>query len=208
MVTGVALARSSPGSCGRRRYGGNVQASGVVLAGGASRRMGRDKALLVVDGERLIDRSVRVLRSVVDDVVVASGRRTIRGLPVPQVPDQRGGAGPLSGLAAGLLQAEHDIAAVLAVDLPDADAGLLRGLIERWDGEGALIPSAGGRPQPLHAVWATTNAVSLSVLIADGVRSVMGAATVLDARVLSEEETRELVDHDRWARNVNTPADL
>ena len=180
----------------------------MVLAGGASRRMGRDKAVLVVDGERLVDRAVRVLRSVADDVVVASGRRTIRGLSVPQVPDQRGGAGPLSGLAAGLLQAEHDVAAVLAVDLPEADAGLLRALIQRWDGEGVLIPSAGGRPQPLHAVWATANAVSLSVLIADGVRAVMEAATVLDARVLTDEETRALVAHDRWARNVNTPADL
>lgn len=185
-----------------------VEASGVVLAGGASRRMGRDKALLVVDGERLVDRAVRVLQQVAADVVVASGRRTIRGLAVPQVPDQPRDGGPLAGLAAGLLHAEHDLAHVLAVDLPGADPALLQALAATWDGEAALIPSAGGRAQPLHAVWSTTTAVALSVLLADGVRSVLRAAEVLGARVLDDAETWALVGHDRWAHNVNTPADL
>lgn len=185
-----------------------MRLSGVVLAGGASRRMGRDKALLAVEGKRLVDRSVRVLQQVCDDVVVASGRRTIRGLSVPQVPDQRGGAGPLSGLAAGLLAAEQELAGVLAVDLPFAEPALLVALAAQWEGEAALVPSAGGRAQPLHAVWATSTAVSLAVLVGDGVRSVGEALDRLGARVLGDAESLALAGHDRWALNVNTPADL
>lgn len=170
--------------------------------------MGRDKALLVVDGERLVDRAVRVVQAVADDVVVASGRRTIKGLAVPQVPDQQRDGGPLSGLAAGLLQAEHEAAHVLAVDLPYANAALLRALAAAWDGEAALIPSARGQAQPLHAVWSTSVAVTLSVLVADGVRSVLRAAEVLGARVLDDDQTSRLASDDRWAHNVNTPGDL
>lgn len=185
-----------------------VLTSGVVLAGGASRRMGRDKALVTLDGERLVDRSVRLLGEVCDDVVVASGRRTIKDLQAPQVPDHRGGAGPLSGLSAGLVHADHELACVLAVDLPHADVRLLTALAGRWQGEAVVVPSVGGRAQPLHAVWATSCAVSLAVLVGDGVRSVMQAVELLGGLVLSDAETLVLAGHDRWAHNVNTPADL
>lgn len=185
-----------------------VLTSGVVLAGGASRRMGRDKALVTLDGERLVDRSVRLLQEVCDDVVVASGRRTIKDLRVPQVPDQRGGTGPLSGLASGLVNADHELACVLAVDLPYADPALLAVLAARWQGEAVLVPSVGNRAQPLHAVWATSGAVSLAVLVGDGVRSVMHAVELMGGLVLDDAETLALAGHDRWAHNVNTPADL
>jgi molybdopterin-guanine dinucleotide biosynthesis protein A len=185
-----------------------VQMSGVVMAGGASKRMGRDKALMPFEGDRLVDRAVRRLQVVADDVVVASGRRRIKDLDVPQIPDQLRDAGPLAGLASGLLQAQHELACVLAVDLPHADPGLFAALGERWEGQAALIPSAGGRAQPLHAVWATSTAIGVSVLVGDGVRSVLRAAEVLGARVLDDTETAELATDDRWAINLNAPEDL
>ncbi|CAN5277620.1 molybdenum cofactor guanylyltransferase [soil metagenome] len=185
-----------------------VRTSGVVLAGGASTRMGRDKAVLSFDGERLVDRAVSRLQEVAEDVVVASGRRTIAAVEVPQVRDLRGGSGPLSGLIAALLQVDHDLAHVLAVDLPHADPALFSALAGMWAGEAALIPSAGGRAQPLHAVWATSTAVGMSLLMADGVRSVLRVAETMGARFLTDEETRDLVGDDRWAHNLNTPADL
>ncbi|HUG83647.1 MAG TPA: molybdenum cofactor guanylyltransferase [Euzebya sp.] len=185
-----------------------MEASGVVLAGGASRRMGRDKAVLPFEGQRLIDRAVGRLQQVAEDVVVASGRRRIRGLAVPQVADHRGGGGPLNGLTAGLMAVRHDLACVLAVDLPHAEPTLFKALIDRWEGEAALIPSAGGKAQPLHAVWASTAVASLSLLVADGVRSVVQAAQAIGATVLDDEQTMALVGHDRWALNLNAPSDL
>ncbi|WP_370324100.1 molybdenum cofactor guanylyltransferase [Euzebya sp.] len=187
---------------------GTAGISGVVLAGGASRRMGRDKALIPVDGARLVDRAVRCLRQVADDVVVASGPRRIPDVAVPQVPDRPADVGPLGGLVAGLVAVEHDLAAVLAVDLADPDPGLLGALADRWAGEPALIPSADGRPQPLHAVWAATAAMGLAVLVADGVRSVARAAEALGATVLDEATSSALSGHARWARNLNRPEDL
>lgn len=186
----------------------DVAASGVVLAGGASRRMGRDKALMVVDGQRLVDRAVDLLRAIADDVVVASGSRTIDRLAVPQVRDQPQGAGPLGGLAAGLVRAEHQVVHVLACDLPHADLALLRALADRWRGEPAVIPSADGRPQPLHAVWAAGTAAALTALLDRGVRSVMDAVDRLGATILTDDETAVLATEPRWATNLNRPSDL
>ncbi len=182
--------------------------SGVVLAGGSSRRMGRDKALIEVDGTRLVDRAVDRLRALTDDVVVASGPRTIDRLAVRQVADVRPGAGPLAGLAAGLAAVRHQVVAVLACDLLHPDTGLLAALARVWDGTAAVIPSVAGRAQPLHAVWAARAAEPMTALLDTDVRSVLQAADLLGATVLDDAATAALATDARWATNLNTPADL
>jgi len=80
-----------------------TQMAGLVLCGGESRRMGRDKALLVLDGETLVLRVARTLAEVADQVLLAPG--TVGRLGVtgyPEVADDPVGAGPLAGMAAGL----------------------------------------------------------------------------------------------------------
>ncbi len=179
-----------------------------MLAGGRSVRMGTDKALLRYEGTRLVDRAVAHLQRLCDDVVVAAGPRVIPELRVPQVPDRPTGTGPLGGLAAGLAEAEGDVAFVLAVDLPEPDLDFLARLAAYWQGEAAIVPTAAGYPQPLHAVWATSCAPALSLLAASGTRSLVDAARQLDATILCEAQTAALVDHDRWAWNLNRPSDL
>lgn len=182
--------------------------SGVLLAGGASRRMGVDKAVLVVDDQRLVDRAIQHLTRVCDDLVVASGDRTIPGITVAQVRDDTPGLGPLAGLAAGLAAVRGPVAIVLAVDMPDPDLGLLVALVQRWSGQPALIPTIHGRAQPLHAVWATSTAPLLSALLEGGDRSIHRAVNALGAEVLPEAETALLSTTPGWAHNLNRPSDL
>jgi molybdopterin-guanine dinucleotide biosynthesis protein A len=102
---------------------------GVVLAGGASRRMGRDKAALAVDGETLAARAARRLLGVCARVVIADGGRgLVPGLPcLPDAP----GAGPAAGiLGAALAWPGHPLL-VLACDLPRVSETLLRELLRR-----------------------------------------------------------------------------
>ncbi len=74
----------------------------ILLAGGASRRMGRDKALLRIRGRRAVDLLAGHYAGLANEVLVASGRRRIPRLKVPQIPDPEGPQGPLAGLQAGL----------------------------------------------------------------------------------------------------------
>jgi molybdopterin-guanine dinucleotide biosynthesis protein A len=93
--------------------------SGVILAGGASRRMGRDKALLDVDGRPLIAVVAERLRSVVDELVIASGDNEAYAQYADRcVADIFPGVGTLGGLHAGLDAAAHDRVLVVGCDMP------------------------------------------------------------------------------------------
>lgn len=177
--------------------------TGLVLAGGKSTRMGADKATLRWHGERLVDRAVRVLQACCAEVLVASGDgQRLTGLSVPQIADAVPDAGPLGGLVAGLQAAAHELVAVVAVDMPHADAGVLRRLADRWDGQAAVVPRTGARLQPLHAVWSRAAEPHLRALLDHGERSVTTAAERLGAL---------LVDAGAWgpfAQNINRPEDL
>ena len=126
---------------------------GVVLAGGASSRMGVDKATVEIEGRSMLDRVATSLESVVDRVVV-SGRSEIAGLA--GLPDpEPGRAGPLAGLAAALAEA-HAMGAeavmLVAVDQPFVRPETLSRLIDRFGGA-AVVPVADAIRQVTCAVY-------------------------------------------------------
>lgn len=192
--------------------------AGLVLAGGQSRRMGTDKALLELDGVPLLVRSVRFLRGFcVPPVLLAGGdaARTARltaveGLgDVVGVPDAEPvGRGPLGGLVAGLRRAPADLVAVLAVDLPRPSRpifGLLAGL---WRGEPAVVPEVAGRLEPLHALWARAALPALEARLAAGRLALTEAALDLGARVVPPSTWRAADGDAGWTSNLNRPEDL
>lgn len=183
--------------------------TGLVLAGGRSTRMGVDKALLRVGGRTLAARALAVLATVCDEVLVASGDgRRLDDLAVAQVADALPEAGPLGGIVAGLEAAHHELVAVVAVDLPYANAALLELLAGRWSGEPAVVARADGRLQPLHAVYTRAAAPLLRARLVEGQRSITRALHALRARVVEPVEWAPADPAGRFALNVNRPEDL
>src|SRR5438093_7464181 len=110
---------------------GPATVAGLLLTGGASRRMGRDKALIEVGGQRLVDRAAAALKAVADPVLeVGPGWSAL-----PSVREDPPGSGPLAAVAAGAgaLRAagHHGPVIVLAVDMPFVTVDLLRLLATR-----------------------------------------------------------------------------
>jgi FdhD protein len=183
--------------------------TGLLLAGGASTRMGTDKAVLEIDGEPLALHVVRVLARVCDPVLVASGDgRRLDWLELPQVTDLAPDSGPLAGLVAGLEAAATPLLAVVAVDMPNASDAVLRLLAERAQGHDAAVPETREGLQPLHAVYATAAAARLRASFESGERSVRRALEPLDVAVVAHEEWAGADPTGLFARNVNRPADL
>jgi molybdopterin-guanine dinucleotide biosynthesis protein A len=171
--------------------------------------MGTDKAYVEFDGEPLADRVLRTLRSVCDEVLVASGDgRRLAALGVPQVADVAPDAGPLAGIVAGLEASSNELVAVVAVDMPFANAEVLRLLAARWGDEDAVVPVTDRGPEPLHAVYARSAAPALRRHLGSGILAMQRVLDGIATTLVSEEEWRAADPSGRFAFNVNRPEDL
>jgi molybdopterin-guanine dinucleotide biosynthesis protein A len=183
---------------------------GLLLTGGASRRMGSDKALIEVDGRRLVDRAATVLAAVADPVVEVGPGWS--GLPA--VREDPPGTGPLAALSAGaaaLRAAGHDgPVLVLAVDMPRVGVELLRFLARRA-GTDTAVPRAGGHPQPMCARYGPDVLAAVDEHLAAGGRSLRDLLETLAAsgavRWVEPEEWEPIAGPEAFA-DVDTPEDL
>ena len=183
-------------------------ATGFVVAGGHSRRMGSDKALLRWGAGTLLDHAIARLRAVTDDVRILCGavpRYQDRGLPV--ITDGPGGPGALVGILAGLLALERPLALFLAVDLPHVDVPLLRHLVELGGGADVVAPRSHRGVEPLCAVYARSCLPFVRASVEQGALKMTGFWDELRVTRLDPLELRRFGEPDRLFLNVNEPAD-
>jgi len=124
------------------------------------------------------------------------------------VPDYDPPSGPLGGLAAGLAAMEHDLAIVVACDMPLLNPDLLRYLIERAAGVDAAVPLTGQEFEPLHAAYRRSCLPAIRRRLANDQRRVVSFFG--DVRVIAVPEAEwRLIDPDGQSlSNLNTPDDL
>jgi molybdopterin-guanine dinucleotide biosynthesis protein A len=178
------------------------QISGVLLTGGESRRMGVDKARIVVNGETLAARAARVLRSVCDPVIeVGSG---VSGLPA--VREEPAGGGPLVALLAGVgALGEPRAVLLLACDLPFVESPLLR-LLADWPGSGTVIPMVDGRAQYACARYGEPVFAAARDALIRGERSLRAVAEA-GAEFATEADWSDVASALAFA-DADTPQDL
>lgn len=183
---------------------------GAILVGGASRRMGRDKARLPLDGAALAQRSLEVLEAVFSDVALVAGEeRDYSDLGCTVIRDRFPGTGPLAGLEAASAWAAERPVFLLACDLPRVDGEVVSRVVrratqgrERAAAPWARVATRDGRMQPLCAVYSPDCGRVAADLLHSGRRSVHG----LLARVEIENVEFDDLSPDPFL-NVNTPAD-
>src|SRR5262245_38114956 len=139
--------------------------SAIVLCGGRSRRLGRDKASLPFGKETLLARVVRLVGEVADDVVLVARERQELPAGFEAARDPAEGLGPLAGIAVGLGAVRGDRALVVACDMPLLRAGLLLRLVELSQGVEACVPVVAGYPVPTCAVYARSTAARARELL-------------------------------------------
>ncbi|HSD83756.1 MAG TPA: molybdenum cofactor guanylyltransferase [Anaerolineae bacterium] len=183
--------------------------SAIVLAGGQSRRMGRDKALIDFQGKPVIAHVIATLRELTEDVVVVSNRLDLYDpFGARVIPDYDPPCGPLGGIAVGLQAVVHELAVVVACDMPFLSVTLLRGLIERMDHYDAVVPQTGVEFEPLHAVYRQKCYDPIRQHLEHGERRVISFFADVRLRVVPEAEWRVLDPAGRSLVNLNTPGDL
>ncbi len=186
------------------RWGFRREAAAIVMAGGQSRRMGRDKTLLRVGGKPMVQRVIERVGPLVSQVLVSANdpaKFAFLGLEV--VPDREPGHGPLMGLVSTLPRSRYDLNLVLSCDVPGIPPVVLRELLRiARGGADVVVPvTAEGFYEPLCAVYRKRAVPVLEGLLAGGMRSVHKALHHLS---LAEVPVADLAS---W-QNLNTLADL
>ena len=184
----------------------NLQITGLVLAGGASRRMGRNKAFLELDGRPLIQVVVeRMARACAEVLIVAGDAQPYAGLGVPVVEDRFRGVGVLGGLHAGLEAASHDLVLAVGCDMPFLDPSLLRAFAGWAEGFDVAILRRGEQVEPLHAAYRRTCLPAMEVAIRDHRRRIISFFPHVRVRYVTPAEVTCFDSDLRSFRNVNTP---
>ncbi|MDT8899815.1 molybdenum cofactor guanylyltransferase [Anaeroselena agilis] len=183
--------------------------SGIVLAGGRSSRMGRDKTLLVVENETLIERTVKELRRITDEIIIASNATAKYGLPgVREVPDVFPGMGPLGGLHAGLLAAQNDVVFAVAADMPCFTDKLAAYLLGRKGDHDAVVPRPGQEWEPLCAVYSRACAGPIEQCLRAGMKKVYSFYPAVKVLAVTGEELGAAGLPATMFFNLNAPEDL
>ncbi len=129
--------------------------SAVILAGGESRRMGRDKAWVELDGQPLIKLALAKIRRLGVEEIFISGRpgEDYSGLKCPVLTDLEPGYGPLGGIERALCSCTTPLLLVLAVDLPHMTSGYLERLARQCEPWVGVVPQRDGGLEPLAAIY-------------------------------------------------------
>jgi molybdenum cofactor guanylyltransferase len=184
--------------------------TGALVAGGRAARLGGvPKGLLQVEGEPIAARSLRLFAALFEaSLVVANDPAPYRGLGAPVLPDLFPGKGAPGGLHAALSAASTGWVFAAACDMPFLAEAPLRLLAGRRAGVAAVLPRAGGRLHPLHALWSRACLPILERLLTQGDPSLVELAGAVPACVVGEEEWLLADPGGRALANANTPEDL
>jgi molybdopterin-guanine dinucleotide biosynthesis protein A len=192
--------------------------SSLLLAGGLGTRMnGREKALMILEDDTLLERSLLVLDDVSDEVIVS-----LRDEEQVQdfspylhdriiVTDRIRNAGPLAGMLSGFERAGGDYVFTVACDMPYLNRALIDMMFDMVGEHEALIPiSEYGTKEPLHAVYKRNVMLeAIENALDEGSRSILSPVSFLDDVIYLDAEVIRTIDKDfKSFVNVNTPEDM
>ena len=181
--------------------------AGAVLVGGASQRMGRDKARVEVAGVAAATRLARLLAGICEEVLLVGGNPPADA-PGRRVADSEGPACALRGLVAALGAANTERVLVVATDLVLVTPDLLLALTA-WPEADAVAPRTADGVHPLCALYRRATALAAaSARLEKGELKLQGLLDYLDSSYLEPDDVRAIDPDGTALSNVNTPEDL
>jgi molybdopterin-guanine dinucleotide biosynthesis protein A len=181
----------------------------LLLAGGESRRMGRDKATIAFQGQPLWERQLQVLRALGAERIFVSARAAPAWLPndAELLLDDPPSRGPLSGVAKGLSKVGTTHLLVLAVDMPFMTAEELRCSLALTTDRRGVVPIVGRRAEPLAAVYSADAIADFRAALAGSdfsLQSIVGQLVAAGKIRLRQVPERDAHLYQNW----NEPGDV
>jgi molybdopterin-guanine dinucleotide biosynthesis protein A len=187
----------------------NRQIAGFILAGGESSRMGRDKALLELDGVPLLVRTARLVESVAGSPTVVGNPEAYRSLGLRVIADDCPGAGPLGGIATALRASSAPWNLVVACDLPYLTRSWLAYLISRAlaSDADAVLPMNVRGAEPLCAMYHKRCEPVIRAALEQGTRKVTEGLESVRVEYLDPSAWKAFDSGGLLFKNMNSPED-
>ncbi len=184
--------------------------SAIILAGGKGERLaGRDKALLSFGGESLLERRIRLLSPVAEEIIIVSGNSSLNFSGNCRiVPDRAQGIGPLMGLYSGLLECRTSWAFATACDMPFFCRDLYDYMKKKRDGFDAVVPQVGKWHEPLFAFYNVKCIDAIESRLAQKKRRISSFFPFISACHVQRNELEQFDKELDSFFNVNTDEDL
>ena len=180
--------------------------TGVILAGGASSRMGSNKALLPHKGGRFIESIYRELCAIFPEVIlVTNNPDQYAFLPCRKVPDLFQDMGALAGIHAGLAQSSNPAVFTVACDMPHLDPWLIRHIANRGMGCDLVLPRSNFGYEPLHALYREGCLPVMEECLKRGQRRIVSILPHLRVREIAAAEVARFDPCFDSFSNINTP---
>ena len=188
-----------------------MEVTGVLLAGGKSRRMGEDKRYLVVGEQTLFERGLRVLRSMFHEVLIVIAQDSaLLDIDARVVRDVVPDCGSLGGIYTGLTQATTPYIFVAACDMPFLNQDVIAQFTNRRDIADIVMARLAARLHPVHALYGKGCLPAMEQMIVARQLKIQELLSHASLRVQYITEADLLHIDPTWRSfyNVNTPADL
>jgi len=185
-----------------------IKLTGILLAGGKSKRFGREKGNIRLNNKRLYEYPLSLLERSCEKVLISTCQQKTFKAEHQCVCDEIKGIGPMGGIYSCLKQSETDLNLVLSYDLPLVNQELINYLLEEWKEEDVLLPAlADGIAQPLCGIYRRQVVEVLEVLIAQKDYAVHKMLSSTSSRILQISEAFEWEFPDLFL-NINREEDL
>lgn len=174
----------------------------MVLAGGSSRRMKRDKALLPVDGTTLIEYIIDQVKDRFAEILISvSNPDKYDFLPYKIVVDEQPGLGPMMGIQSTLQVSNSEKNFIIGCDIPKVDLSFVEDMVKRTEDFEIVVPvSEGKRLEPLFAIYSKTVQGEMKRLLDSGTTSLLPLFEVCQTHYMTIEKSA-------WFKNLNTMQD-
>ncbi len=183
--------------------------TGLILAGGKSSRFGKNKALVELDGVRLIERVIRVMGSVFQRLIILTNTpQEYAYLKLPMVEDLIKGLGPIGGLYTGLESISDDAGFFVACDMPFLSEPLIRHMVEIRDDFDVVLPKIDWKIEALHGLYTKRCLPTIKELIDSQEYQVIRFFPKIHVKYLDEDEIKEFDPQLKSFFNVNKPNEL
>ncbi len=184
--------------------------TGIILSGGKSLRMGKNKAFIEIEGLPMIERILNLFEKIFNEILVITNDRNQfdHFNNVKIYSDLIPYKGALGGLFTGLFYSSYEYSFCVGCDMPFLNESLIKFLIKKIEGEDIIVPKTEKGLEPLHAIYSKRCLPLIKKTIDSGKSRIIDIYPFLNIKVIEEREFIELDPERKSFLNINTPEEL